>query len=259
MKLEDEGSKSEFHKIKMSNDIEDSVVSSMAGVKSDLSISPSKILNFKEPEEGQVTAPQIFSVSSLLNNGIDQDSVATDVGENLGNHDKSFKILGLDASKKIVSSDTSNEKVLPYVPSDINTDQADLKSITDSMSHDVKMKVKDGENYVKAARVLGAVFKKVKDPVAKNSIETAIKAMLQVMKDTAKEHSSSSKKHQLPSADDEKLVEQIQRLNNVFHQMKRNLLTNPSNDMKQDNKNNLSVYRITRRRRLSSKSKRKTH
>lgn len=223
-KFED-GSFSEFHEVKIDND-----VLSKSGVKTDLtadgksSLSETpNILDFNGLDgydNAKVSAPKIFSVSSILNSG----KKGKDDGEDMPTiHTKLAKSL-LDYIPANKRKTFPEVKILPMVPSDINKEEDTLKSLTEAISHEVTSKVEDGANYVKSARVLGSVFKKVKDPVAKKSIATAIKAMLEVMKYKAKDDKdSSSKKYNFPADANTTLVQQIQNLNGVLQQMKKHL------------------------------------
>lgn len=228
LKMEEEGSHSEFHTVKLDDDM---LIKS--GIKSDLTPEEKSSLagetnifgfkDFKGLDQLQVMAPELMSVSSILNNRTgDDDSDIPEVKTTIASKIAKSHDFIPDKRKSFPSPHDQGVKIISLVPSDMNKDEDTLKSLTETISHEVTTKVQDGANYVKAAHVLGSVFKKVKDPVAKNSIETAIKAMLQVMRYKAKDNdSSASKKFHFPSDADTKLMEQIDNLNSVVHQMKR--------------------------------------
>lgn len=218
LEMEAKGSLSEFHTVKVDDNMLDS------GIKSDLTKNERTALSgrvtiFGDKEPGSldnayVTAPELLAVSSFLNgkkSDEDSDTSETKTSTLVDN------LPDLMPNKRKMT----DVKIVPLPSSDTKKKEDNLQSLTESLDHDEDtIKVLDGANYVKAARVLGSVFKKVKDPVAKNSIETALHAMLQVMKHKAND-SSTTKKHHFPTKNNTKLLQQIDNLSSVMQQMKK--------------------------------------
>lgn len=76
----------------------------------------------------------------------------------------------------------------------------------------------DTVDYLQASRVLGAVFNKVRDPLARKSVEVAIKAMLKLMKSD----SAYSKKQTVPSVEEPWVNhEKMGRLMRTIHQLSK--------------------------------------
>ena len=108
------------------------------------------------------------------------------------------------ASNRIVGDSSSTRKpfkaaiagflMTPTEPAsssavDIAVKDTDAQTKVDSITE------KERTEYLKASRVLAAVYKKVKDPLAKKSVETAIKAMLKLIRN----ETPYSKRESVPS------------------------------------------------------------
>ncbi|XP_032241478.1 serine/threonine-protein kinase PRP4 homolog [Nematostella vectensis] len=218
MKDEDSGSESEFHTIKAGVDIEDKV--------NGFSSSP---LDLKDPsppgkDTSSVSPLRTFSISSLLNNeGGTGDS---DTGADF------VKISDKPKISKLIDStiDNGDTKEISLGNSVSTLPDVETKSETlESRSRENESPKNANESaskYLKAARVLGAVYKKVRDPIARDSVETAIKAMLKVIRYESKA-GNSYKKHAVPrdKALQKELRAELRRLSRTEKSMRRRIMT----------------------------------
>ena len=146
------------------------------------------------PEKTIVSTLPTYSISSLLN----QEFPGSIQGGN--------RVLKVDSPKVATFSSTATQQKTAFIR---------------------KNDENDTSNYLEASRVLGAVFNKVKDPLARKSVETAIKAMLKLMKS----NNTYSKKESVPSTEDsfnlrdkvKKLVTTIHKLSEILSNAKKKL------------------------------------
>lgn len=151
-------------------------------------------------DKATVSALPTFSISSILNEEIP------------GNIKGSGRILNEDALKDLnsesISGFTSSPKSKPLENAFVNDERKATTSVSNGAPEPV--------SYLEASRVLGAVFNKVRDPLARKSVEVAIKAMLKLMKSD----SAYSKKHTVPSVNNSWILRQkVGRLMKTVRQL----------------------------------------
>lgn len=205
LKLVDTGSTSEFHRVK----IDPIGVLGKSGTIPSISdyhptLDIPKTTSFSEgtfdvhADKATVSALPTFSISSLLNQEIPGNVKGSDrvLNKNLG---KEVNNAGMD-----VADSTSAKLPVTSTAMEANLKDSTRTGETDSAS------------YLEASRVLGAVFNKVKDPLARKSVEVAIKAMLKLMKSD----NAYSKKHSVPSVKKSwVLQEKINKLMKTIHEL----------------------------------------
>ena len=205
LKLVQTGSTSEFHRVKIDP----------VGVLGKSAFTPSisdyhptidipKITSSSEgtfdvhSDKATVSALPTFSISSLLNQEIPGNVKGSDrvLNKNL---EKEVSNAGMDMA------DSTTAK-LPDTSTAMGGNPKDSTSTGET----------DSANYLEASRVLGAVFNKVKDPLARKSVEVAIKAMLKLMKSD----NAYSKKHSVPSMKKSRVLqEKIKKLMKTIHEL----------------------------------------
>ena len=125
-------------------------------------------------DKATISTLPTYTISSILNKEIPADHRMNDldVKENTlkGNKSSQEDLVNSPATKELSTGITENESL----------------------------------NYLEASRVLGAVFNKVKDPLARKSVEVAIKAMLKLMKSS----SNFSKKQIVPLQNKSKILQE---------------------------------------------------
>lgn len=149
-------------------------------------------------DKAKVSALPTFSISSLLNQEIPGNVKGSDrvLNKNL---EKEVSNAGMDVA------DSTSAK-LPVTSTVMGANPKDSTSTGET----------DSANYLEASRVLGAVFNKVKDPLARKSVEVAIKAMLKLMKS----ENAYSKKHSVPSMKKSLVLqEKIKKLMKTIHEL----------------------------------------
>ena len=118
-----------------------------------------------QTDKAKITALPTFTVSSLLNKEI---SAGEDTGKDPFLKDEANKEVNF-GSLAFMNSPATKE-------SESSSFASEKKALSTSNSES------ETASYLEASRVLGAVFNKVKDPLARKSVEVAIKAMLKLMK-----------------------------------------------------------------------------
>lgn len=143
-----------------------------------------------------------YTISSILNKEIPGEDKVNDLDfkeDTLkGNKFSQEDLVNSPATKELSATSAATEKkVLP-------TSTSENESL----------------NYLQASRVLGAVFNKVKDPLARKSVEVAIKAMLKLMKSG----SNYSKKQIVPLQNKSKILQEktSRRLKTVHRLLQTN-------------------------------------
>jgi len=150
-------------------------------------------------DKATVSALPTFSISSLLNQEIPGNVKGSDRVLNT-NLEKEVSNAGMDVT------DSTSAK-LPVTSTAMEANPKDTTTSTGET---------DSTNYLEASRVLGAVFNKVKDPLARKSVEVAIKAMLKLMKSD----NTYSKKHSVPSMKRSwVLQEKVKKLMKTIHEL----------------------------------------
>lgn len=152
-------------------------------------------------DEATVSTLPTFSISSILNQEI------------VGNVKGSDRVLNENALKDVDSSSMgftgSPTAKVPVTNPVLNEKTASPSTNTGET---------ETTNYLEASRVLGAVFNKVKDPLARKSVEVAIKAMLKLMKT----ESAYSKKETVPSVKNSWILqEKVKKLMKTIHQLSK--------------------------------------
>ena len=206
LKLLQTGSASEFHRVKIDSVGEvgkSETIPSISDYHPTIDVSktayPSQGMYEVHTDKATVSALPTFSISSLLNQEIPGNVKASDRVLNT-NAAKEVKNAGMD----FTSSTTTK---LPVT----STATVDTKGSTTSTGET------DTANYLEASRVLGAVFNKVKDPLARKSVEVAIKAMLRLMKSD----NNYSKKQSVPSIKSWILQEKVKKLMKTIHELSK--------------------------------------
>ncbi|XP_068716047.1 uncharacterized protein [Montipora foliosa] len=170
----------EFHRIKLEPDGE-LVVPRKAdyhpSIGSEGNTAPQEGKFDVHTDKATITALPTFTVSSLLNKEI---SAGEDIGKDPFLKDEANKEVNF-GSLAFMNSPATKE-------SESSSFASEKKALSTSNSES------ETANYLEASRVLGAVFNKVKDPLARKSVEVAIKAMLKLMKSG----SAYSKKQRVP-------------------------------------------------------------
>jgi len=205
LKLVQTGSTSEFHRVKIDPV---GVLGKTATIPSISDYHPTIDVPKTTSSEGMfevhtdkatVSALPTFSISSLLNQEIPGNVKGSDRVLNT-NQEKEVSNAGMDVT------DSTSAKV--RVAS--TAMEANPKYTTTGTGET------DSTNYLEASRVLGAVFNKVKDPLARKSVEVAIKAMLKLMKSD----NTYSKKHSVPSIKKSwVLQEKVKKLMKTIHEL----------------------------------------
>lgn len=145
-------------------------------------------------DKATVSALPTFSISSILNQEIP------------GNVKGSDRVLNVDALKDV------NSASIGFTGSSTSKQPGTTSVSSPNMGEG------EAANYLEASRVLGAVFNKVKDPLARKSVEVAIKAMLRLMKSD----SSYSKKQTVPSVKKSWIIrEKVKRLRATIHELSK--------------------------------------
>ena len=205
LKLVQTGSTSEFHRVKIDPV---GVLGKSATIPSISDYHPTIDVPKTTSSDGMfevhtdkatVSALPTFSISSLLNQEIP------------GNVKGSDRVLNRNLEKEVSNAgmdvvDSTSAK-LPVTSTAMEADSKDTTTSTGET---------DSTNYLEASRVLGAVFNKVKDPLARKSVEVAIKAMLKLMKSD----NTYSKKHTVPSVKKSwVLQEKVKKLMKTIHEL----------------------------------------
>ena len=177
LKNPDAGSFAEFHTIKMPLMSEDKNVT--VSTSEDSPVEPEDVKTMLPVESDgreveKVTSLPSFSVSSLLNKGKSASVAATD------------RVLSMESLKSFQDMPPSSSAE-PSSPKDANS----------GVEVDSEPKKGAEGDYLEASRVLGSVYNRVKDPLAKKSVETAIRAMLKLLRSD----SPYSKKENVPSSE----------------------------------------------------------
>lgn len=206
LKLLRTGSASEFHRVKMDPLGvlgKSATIPSISDYHPTIDVSkttyPTQGMFEVHTDKATVLALPTFSISSLLNQEIP------------GNVKGSNRVLNTYAEKDSASMGLtgSNTVKLPVA----NTVIEDTKSSTTTNTGE-----SDTANYLEASRVLGAVFNKVKDPLARKSVEVAIKAMLKLMKTD----NTYSKKQSVPSMKKSWILqEKVKKLMKTIHELSK--------------------------------------
>ena len=172
---------SEFHRVKLDPDVgeigKSGTIPSISDYHPKMDAAGTKDTPVRmfdvHTDKATVSALPTFSISSILNQEIP------------GNVKGSDRIL--------------NEEALGDVNPGSNSPTTKVQATSSAIDENKAASTYTGEtettNYLEASRVLGAVFNKVKDPLARKSVEVAIKAMLKLMKSD----STYSKKQTVPS------------------------------------------------------------
>ena len=164
--------------------------------------SPSQGMFEVHTDKATVSALPTFSISSLLNQQIPGNVKGSDRVLNTANLQKEVSNAGMDVT------DSTSAK-LPVTSTAIEVNPKGSTTNTDET---------DNTNYLEASRVLGAVFNKVKDPLARKSVEVAIKAMLKLMKSD----NTYSKKHSVPSMKKSWAIqEKVKKLMKTIHELSK--------------------------------------
>ena len=181
------GSASEFHRVKMEpvgelgkTETIPSISDYHPTIEVSKANSPSEGMFEVHTDKATISALPTFSISSLLNQEIP------------GNVKGTNRVLNTNAEKEVDSGSMSLTGSTTATVPVTNTAIEERKGLTTSTTET------DAANYLEASRVLGAVFNKVKDPLARKSVEVAIKAMLKLMKS----ENTYSKKESVPSSKD---------------------------------------------------------
>ena len=152
-------------------------------------------------DKATISTLPTYTISSILNKEIPAEYRMNDldVKENTlrGNKSSQEDLVNSPATKELSEPSATTEKVLS---TGINENES--------------------LNYLEASRVLGAVFNKVKDPLARKSVEVAIKAMLKLMNSS----SNFSKKQIVPLQNKSKILQEktSRRLKTVRQLMQTN-------------------------------------
>ena len=208
LKLVQTGSSSEFHRVKIDPV---GLLGKSATIPSISDYHPTidipKTISSSEgtfdihTDKATVSALPTFSISSLLNQEIP------------GNVKGSDRVLNKNLEKEV--SDAGMDVADPTsakIPVTSTVVEANPKGLTTSTGET------DSANYLEASRVLGAVFNKVKDPLARKSVEVAIKAMLKLMKSD----NAYSKKHSVPSIKKSSVLqEKVKKLMKTIHELSK--------------------------------------
>ena len=164
------GSSSEFHRVKMEpegvlgkSETIPTISDYHPIIDTNTTDAPSGMFD-AQTDKTTVSAFPTFSVSSILNQEIP------------GNVKGSNRVLNANALKD-VKSESVGFTGSPTAKEPITASVIDDKHVLATNTGEG-----DTDNYLEASRVLGAVFNKVKDPLARKSVEVAIKAMLKLMK-----------------------------------------------------------------------------
>lgn len=206
LKLLQTGSASEFHRVKIDPVGElgkSATIPSISDYHPTIDVSktgyPSQGIFEVHTDKATVSALPTFSISSLLNQEIPGNVKGSDRVLNT-NLEKEVSNAGMD-----VTGSTSAKLPVTSAAMEVNP-----KGSTTSSGET------DSANYLEASRVLGAVFNKVKDPLARKSVEVAIKAMLRLMKSD----NTYSKKHSVPSMKKSwELQEKVKKLMKTIHEL----------------------------------------
>ena len=205
LKLLQTGSASEFHRVKIDSVGEvgkSATIPSLSDYHPTIDMSktvyPSQGMSEVHTDKATVSALPTFSISSLLNQEIPGNVKANDRVLNT-NEEKEVANVGMDVTSSITTK---------KVPS-TSTATGDTKGSSEGET--------DTANYLEASRVLGAVFNKVKDPLARKSVEVAIKAMLRLIKSD----NTYSKKQSVPSVRSWILQEKVKKLMKTIHELSK--------------------------------------
>lgn len=206
LKLLQTGSASEFHRVKIDPVGElgkSATIPSISDYHPTIDVSktgyPSQGIFEVDTDKATVSALPTFSISSLLNQEIPGNVKGSDRVLNT-NLEKEVSNAGMD-----VTGSTSAKLPVTNAAMEVNP-----KGSTTSSGET------DSANYLEASRVLGAVFNKVKDPLARKSVEVAIKAMLRLMKSD----NTYSKKQSVPSMKKSwELQEKVKKLMKTIHEL----------------------------------------
>lgn len=196
--LFNKGSSTEFHQVKIEPD-RDGVLGKSGTIPTISNYHPTVDTTSIDPNPGTfdvqtdkatVSTLPTFSISSILNQEIPGSVKGSNrVLDNNALKDVKAESIGLGGSpstEEPVSSKAAGES--------------------------------DTVDYLQASRVLGAVFNKVRDPLARKSVEVAIKAMLKLMKSD----SAYSKKQTVPSVEEPWVNhEKMGRLMRTIHQLSK--------------------------------------
>ena len=201
LKLLQTGSASEFHRVKIDPVGvlgKSATIPSISDYHPTIDIpktaSPSQGMFEVHTDKATVSALPTFSISSLLNQEIP------------GNVKGSDRVLSTANLEKDVSGNAGMDVTDSTLAIPVTSTATTSTGETDST------------NYLEASRVLGAVFNKVKDPLARKSVEVAIKAMLKLMKSD----NAYSKKHSVPSMKKSwALQEKVKKLMKTIHELSK--------------------------------------
>ncbi|XP_022788500.1 uncharacterized protein LOC111328359 [Stylophora pistillata] len=200
------GSTSEFHRVKMEPTGElgkTATIPSISDYHPTLEVSkanpPSEQMFEVHTDKATISALPTFSISTLLNQEIP------------GNVKGSNRVINVEKENESGRFTGSNSATIPVT----TTETEEHNRVTTSANEN------DAANYLEASRVLGAVFNKVKDPLARKSVEVAIKAMLKLMKSdktySKKESVPSSKSSVILQEKVKKLMKTIDELSRMVH------------------------------------------
>ena len=171
IKHPDTGNFAEFHKIKVPLESVNQSANTPSRITTPINVDDIKPLGPADGiETAKITSLPSYSISSFLNKD-EPESVK--------------------ATNRVLSSDAQS----PQVNSSSNGVQALNNLGTTTAATGLELKPQESDNYVEASRVLGSVYKKVKEPLARKSVETAIKAMLKLIESDP----SYAKKENVPS------------------------------------------------------------
>ena len=193
---------SEFHRVKLDPDVgelgKSGIIPSISDYHPTLDAAGTKDTPVKmfdvHTDKATVSALPTFSISSILNQEIP------------GNVKGSDRILNEEALEDVNPGSNSPTTKVQVIASTVDEKKAASTNTGET----------ENTNYLEASRVLGAVFNKVKDPLARKSVEVAIKAMLKLMKSD----SAYSKKQTVPSMNKLWILqEKVRKLMKMIHQL----------------------------------------
>lgn len=206
LKLLQTGTASEFHRVKIDpvgevgkSETIPSISDYHPTIDASKTAYPSQGIFEVHTDKATVSALPTFSISSLLNQEIP------------GNVKASGRVLNINAEKDVNNVGMDLTSSATAKPPGTSNAIEDTKGSTTSTGET------DTANYLEASRVLGAVFNKVKDPLARKSVEVAIKAMLRLMKSD----NTYSKKQSVPSIKSWILQEKVKKLMKTIHELSK--------------------------------------
>lgn len=223
---------SEFHRVKLDPDVGETgksgTIPSISDYHPTIDAAGTKDTPLRmfdvHTDKATVSALPTFSISSILNQEIP------------GNVKGSDRILNEEALGDVNPGSNSPTIKVPATASAINENKAASRYTGET----------ETTNYLEASRVLGAVFNKVKDPLARKSVEVAIKAMLKLMKSD----STYSKKQTVPSMNKLWILqEKVRSLMKTIHQLSNAVVDQENKEISRKKKRLLRTkHRFFRKR-----------